>query len=139
MLRLTPTCALADPIQCYQLALKCYHVEDLFEWETDAFLALRGVQGMVQCICSYSLLAPQVALTANGTGNAFSQTQNTHNILLEFGELDLDEFFAESDPPAHPLEITGFWERFFKLAQALNKLHYLERRNEDGSQEPLHG
>ena len=87
---------------------------------------------MVQCICSYSL--PEYS--EEGGGKVLTRT---HNILLEFGEFDLDEFFLEFDSPVHPLEIIGFWKKFFKVADALYKLHYLNFQNRDGQQEPLHG
>ena len=129
--------------------MKSYLAEDFFDWETDAFTALKGqegkharlaspfitdldVQGMVQCICSYSL-------AADGEDTSSKSSTLTHNILLEYGELDLDEFFVESDPPVHPLEIIGFWEKFFRVAKALHSLHYLPFQNRDGSQESLHG
>ena len=117
---------------CYQLALKTYKTEEFFKWETEAFMAVRGQSGMVQCIGSYSL-----SDYTSAVGNKISPYD--HHVLLEFGELDLDEFFCDSDPPVHPLEIIGFWDKFFKVADALQRLHYLEFQNRDGSQRQLHG
>ena len=117
---------------CYELALKTYNTEEFYRWETDAFLVLKDQPGMVQCICSYSL-------TNYGESDKKNVSPYGHHILLEFGELDLDEFFCDSDPPAHPLEIIGFWEEFFKVADALRRLHFSEFKNHDGPQGLLHG
>lgn len=87
---------------------------------------------MVQCISCYSV-------SDSGKNESSKTLDETFNILLEFGELDLDEFFADSDPPAHPLEIIGFWEELSKVADALQRVHYPVSQNTDGGQQPLHG
>ena len=95
-------------------------------------MALKDQPGMVQCICSYSL-------TESPNQVRPSSRELTHNILLEYGELDLDEFFADFDPPVHPLEIIGFWQKFLKTADALHKVHYPNLQNRDKVKESLHG
>ncbi|EXJ79744.1 serine/threonine protein kinase [Capronia epimyces CBS 606.96] len=117
---------------CYQLALKTYSPrnKDFFEWEKVAFKGLRGQPGMVQYLGDY----------------VFEEIPNepeswTYNILLELGELDLDEFFADqhSYPPVRTPEIIAFWSALFKVAEAIKRLHNLERRDEDGVTEKYHG
>lgn len=58
----------------------------------------------------------------------------THNILLEFGEFDLDEYFADkgSYPPVLPTEIRLFWASLFEVADALRRLHNHEHKNKKG-------
>jgi hypothetical protein len=85
--------------------------------------------------------------------------KKTFNIILEYGELDLvsicqylsrvsevikrgadilcahkDEFFADdhSYSPILTAEIIDFWRSFFKVAEALEGLHYLKHTNADG-------
>lgn len=50
---------------------------------------------------------------------------NTFNILLEFGQMDLDEYCADTVniPPVRSLEIIRFWESLFKVAYAIRRVH----------------
>ena len=51
------------------------------------------------------------------------QDQKTYNILLEYGEVDLDEYFVATPPPALAPDIVVFWEDLFKVAEAVRDLH----------------
>jgi hypothetical protein len=74
-------------------------------------------------------------------GAPFDPTSRTHNILLEFGDQDLDEYFADevSYPPVRTGEIVVFWESLFKVADAIRKIHNLQFNYEDGTSELYHG
>lgn len=65
------------------------------------------------------------------------ERKNNFNILLEFGELDLDEFFYENGrlPPVLPDEIHGFWSELFEVAKAVKDIHFFERRWGDVNRE----
>ncbi|OQU97590.1 Protein kinase domain-containing protein isoform 2 [Cladophialophora immunda] len=112
----------------YELALKTYYSQnrEMFEWEKNAFAGLEDQKGMLRYISHYS----------------FEEEPSwwTHNILLEFGELDLDEFFAHefSSPPVRSLEIISFWESLFKIAEALQRIHNLKFQN-DGKTHEFYG
>jgi hypothetical protein len=58
----------------------------------------------------------------------------TYNILLEYGEKDLDEYFADdrSLPPVRSEEIIRFWQSLFKIAEALKIVHSLPFERDDG-------
>lgn len=74
------------------------------------------------------------------TDDAAADMQRTFNILLEFGELDLDEFSGDTQyPPVLTLEIIEFWRALFKVAEALQKIHNLEFEDEDGAIQGYHG
>lgn len=49
----------------------------------------------------------------------------TYNLLLEWAQLDLDEYFLEMPPPSTSDEITAFWGHIFKTAEALRLIHNL--------------
>lgn len=53
-------------------------------------------------------------------------TSLTHNIILEYGERDLDEYLAETYPPVLNTEIIAFWDGLFKVAVTLEQLHDLK-------------
>jgi hypothetical protein len=50
----------------------------------------------------------------------------THNILLEYGESDLEEYFVDTLPPYLQEEIECFWEGLFAVAHAVKTIHHLE-------------
>ena len=54
------------------------------------------------------------------------ENQKTYNLLLEYGEADLDEYFFTTPPPALASDIIAFWEDLFNLAKALRDLHSFE-------------
>ncbi|KAL9623131.1 MAG: hypothetical protein Q9160_002645 [Pyrenula sp. 1 TL-2023] len=120
-------------IQCYELAVKSYSdsglSKELFEKETKAFNWLRGQEGMVQYLGQYS----------HDETKKDGSTLRTHNILLEFGESDLEEYFAEVPPPVRRSEIIDFWKSLFNVAEYLKKIHFLEHRNEDNYAVKLSG
>ena len=92
-----------------------------------AFAGLRGQKGMVQYLGDFSF-------DEISNGPMGEEIERTFNILLEFGELDLDEFFADTQyPPVLTREIIEFWMALFKVADALQKIHNLEFRSEDGA------
>lgn len=45
-----------------------------------------------------------------------------YNILLEYGDYDLAEYF-QIHPPVLPQNVQSFWENLFSIATALAKLH----------------
>jgi hypothetical protein len=52
------------------------------------------------------------------------------NILLEYSLLDLDEVFGSRLPPVFPNEIEAFWKALFKVADAVDRLHNLNIKEE---------
>jgi hypothetical protein len=48
---------------------------------------------------------------------------HTYHILLEFGELDLEDFFLDRLPPALQTEIVQFWENLFEVGDAVEQIH----------------
>lgn len=59
-------------------------------------------------------------------------TSPNHNIILEYGQQDLDEYLADTYPPVLNTEIIAFWEDLFKVAATLKSLHQFEYKGEDG-------
>lgn len=112
--------ALADLPQCYQFALKTLKARNANTYKTEliAFRGLRNQEGIVRCFGDYS---------HEGQGNV---PETTCNILLEFGDLDLDEFFAERSPPILPSEIVDFWKDLFEISEAVQRIHNLEIRTD---------
>jgi hypothetical protein len=52
-----------------------------------------------------------------------TKTHATYNILLEYGELDLDSYFEECLPPILEGEVTDFWKDMFDVADAVKGIH----------------
>lgn len=61
-------------------------------------------------------------------------TSATHNILLEYGEQDLDEFFDDHYPPLLTVEVIAFWEELIRVADALDRVHRRVDKKPHGGQ-----
>lgn len=137
--------------KCYQFALKTFrdgHAE-FFEDERDAFWALREHNGIIRYLGDFSHPSdPSCQIEQeNGSselGDAGSITgtvtvpapgpqeqlgRMTTNILLEWGETDLDDFFAERQPPVLGSEVRIFWKELFGVAEALQSVHNFKKKN----------
>ena len=96
---------------------------------------------MVRYLCEYvheeihkTKLPPQSPITETRE----FETKTTYNILLEYGEFDLEGYFYERLPPVFHTEIEGFWKRLFEVAHALEGIHNLKIDN-NGELEEFHG
>lgn len=101
-----------------------------YENEQKAFEGLGGNPGMVRYLTDY--------VHNSGTQNPNAATGNTYNILLEYGDGDLDERFMWEEPPVLETEIGAFWNDMFEIADAVDRIHNLKIPTEDGVQE-YHG
>ncbi|KAL9633797.1 MAG: hypothetical protein Q9204_003254 [Flavoplaca sp. TL-2023a] len=121
-----------EPDWRYAFALKSFESGSMaiYENEIRAFEALRGHKGMVRFLADYthaeksSVHTPELLL--NSETQQEHATRNTYNLLLEFGECDLDEFFAQRNPPVLQDETDQFWKALFEVADALDGLHNLK-------------
>ncbi|KAL9021295.1 MAG: hypothetical protein Q9185_001500 [Variospora sp. 1 TL-2023] len=116
----------------YQFALKTFQngSMSLYENEKEAFDALRNQNGIVRLLADYSHAEKmdmdlQVEPVPSGDQEE-SVTTNTFNLLLEFGEFDLDEYFAQRLPPVFQGETEEFWRALFDVAEALERIHNLD-------------
>ncbi|KAI0888745.1 uncharacterized protein GGS22DRAFT_196622 [Annulohypoxylon maeteangense] len=122
--------------KCYVFALKTFTQEyhEIFEWEREAYLAVQAkseLSGMVKFLGEYEIDEQ----LEDGS------VQRTWNILLEFGEQDLEEFFASQRnyPPNLNPETIQFWNSLSNVAQALDSMHNLEVERENGRYDHFSG
>ena len=128
-------------IQRYEFALKSFREgnKHVYDNEKNAFMALKCNEGMVKYLGDYGHPEAQ----PGNTNTNSSQDENdkawisTHNILLQYGEYDLDEYFSQRWPPVFPTEIETFWKSLFEVADAVNGIHNLH--NKDGVIKEFHG
>jgi hypothetical protein len=121
--------------QRYQFALKVFDEgnKSLYENEKNAFFALRNHGGMVRYLGEYThkeIRASSNALQTAVAESCEDETTTTYNILLEFGECDLDEFFIERNPPVLPNEVEAFWKSLFDVANAVERIHNLKTESD---------
>jgi hypothetical protein len=100
------------------LAVKSYSEEnaDVFRTEKKNFSGIGTLEGVVKCFGWYDIQE------ADGS----EKTRTTHNILLEYGDQDLDEYLALRYPPVLNSEIISFWKSIFALATTLKHIHNFE-------------
>ncbi|KAK8086767.1 hypothetical protein PG994_001741 [Apiospora phragmitis] len=123
-----------DPLygKCYSMALKTFTSEykHVFNREKLNYSAVEGLAGMVQYLGEY-----EVDEEIDGQG-----VDRTWNLLLEFGDLDLEElFFSPKDPPGVFETIVEFWEALSKVAAAVERIHNLEAHRDRGDSVRYHG
>ncbi|KAH7396105.1 kinase-like domain-containing protein [Pyrenochaeta sp. MPI-SDFR-AT-0127] len=68
-----------------------------------------------------------------------SSGQITHNILLEYGDCDLREYWADTPRPYTAEEITAFWRRLFDVLLPLSRIHEGYKLDADHSVRGIHG
>ncbi|KAF7505103.1 hypothetical protein GJ744_001243 [Endocarpon pusillum] len=116
---------------CYIFALKSFKEGycELFENERSAFQVLKQHGGLVRYLSEYSHLAFSCSQPKPGRileEECTDDNKTTYNILLEYGEFDLEEYFVERLPPTNPNEIREFWTSLFAVADALKGIHTFE-------------
>ncbi|CAJ2513989.1 Uu.00g021080.m01.CDS01 [Anthostomella pinea] len=118
---------------CYTLALKTFteDISRIFHFEKGAYLALRGKRGMIHYLGDYEI----DERLEDGT------VARTWNILLEYGDEDLEEFFASPlhYPPILNAETIKFWGGLVNVAEALERMHNLDVKREDGQSQQYYG
>ena len=96
--------------------------------EKSAFDGLRKHEGMVRYLGDYGLrqAVPKTTLSdSHATGPQEDVIKNTYNIILEYGDLDLDDFFYERLPPLLESEVVDFWTAMLDVARAVEGIHNL--------------
>jgi hypothetical protein len=97
--------------------------------EKMAFDGLRQHEGMVRYLGDYGLRQAVPATNPPeppSTGPREEVIKYTYNILLEFCDLDLDEFFYYRLPPLLEIEVEGFWTALLDVADAIEGIHNLK-------------
>ncbi|KAG9601191.1 hypothetical protein KCU77_g2024, partial [Aureobasidium melanogenum] len=99
--------------KCYRLAIKRLSGSRLrtYNQERRAFKGIRDKQGMLRCLGFYSF-----------TDNEHDEDEH-YNILLEYAELNLHEFFKDFHPPQLAKDIYSQWKDFCRIAEAIETLH----------------
>jgi len=90
-----------------------------YDNEVEAFTGLRDKPGMVRSFGCYR----QADDKNRGHG--------TCNILLEYGNVDLGEFFVSYDAPQRLAEIYLNWKSLCEVAKAIETIHELSYQEEN--------
>jgi hypothetical protein len=78
---------------------------------------------------------PELGATS-GDDNSNGSASVDYNILLEYGEFDLQMFLEQNRlPPFLQVEIENFWRDIFQIAEALNRIHNLKIKVDSKSYE----
>jgi hypothetical protein len=126
----SPSRGLTFSLQCLQFALKTYNEghTDIYNTEVDNFQGVGTLKGVVDYFGSFGFMERD-----NTT------MRHTKNILLEYGELDLDEYLASLVPPVLNSEIIDFWASVFAVATTLKEFHNIEVPGAHGEKRPFGG
>jgi hypothetical protein len=108
------------------MALKSYcgNKKSAFELEKDAFSALKSNIDVpiVRYVGSFT------HDYGEGIRSPDYHARKTYNLLLEYGERDLYQYWADkiNVPPVRVHEIIRFWEKLFEIAVAIRQIHHLD-------------
>jgi hypothetical protein len=113
-------------MQRYTFAIKTFpaQYESLFRAERDAFRLMKDNSEFVRCFGDFTQREGSDGLK--------------YNLLLEYGEYDLAEYYAVAPPAVLPTQIHDFWNNLLNIVKAVRDLHSfsVERL---GTQRTLHG
>ena len=89
-------------------------------------MALRNHEGIIRYLSNYE--HPMKISKADDPAirkgqEAETKTKVTYNILLEFGERDLDRYLEDCLPPVLEGEVGDFWKDMFDVADAVKGIH----------------
>lgn len=90
----------------------------IYDKEVEAFNGLRDKPGMVRSFGSYRHVDKRSRRT-------------TYNILLEYGKMDLFEFFGSYSSPLRLAEIYLNWKSICEVAKAIRTIHELSHKEEN--------
>ncbi|KAI1195753.1 hypothetical protein F5X97DRAFT_326226 [Nemania serpens] len=116
---------------CYRFAVKSYSEEwqDIYKIEKGAFNKIGNEQDIIKCLGTVQCVEdPQTSDEPK-----MNPQRRSHNILLEYREHDLNEYFFVQSPPTLGREILDFWEKLFQIADALRRVHNLEKKMNNGN------
>ncbi|KAL2075033.1 hypothetical protein VTL71DRAFT_8813 [Oculimacula yallundae] len=98
--------------ECHRFAIKVLTDKKEYEQEYFAYGALKGREGIVQCLGSWELKK--------------TASESEFHLLLEYGHYDLHEYFENYPHPSLPRDIIQFWKDLSRVAVALEKIHNVE-------------
>ncbi|KAH7419607.1 hypothetical protein BKA64DRAFT_21601 [Cadophora sp. MPI-SDFR-AT-0126] len=105
-----------DDEKYHKFAIKTLRNPEEYHQETFAYSALKGREGVVQCLGFWEIKSPS--------------GESDFHLLLEYGEYDLHEYFENFPPPSLPGDIIQFWKGLSHVAIALDKIHNMEIKYE---------
>jgi hypothetical protein len=101
------------------MALKCYsgNKKDSYFSEKEVFTGFRDDPQSMPVVRYLGCYTHD-----HGEGDGLG---TTYNLLLEFGENDLMEYWADltNVPPVRTVEISRFWKSLFNVAEAIRRMH----------------
>ncbi|KAG9563592.1 hypothetical protein KCU71_g3702, partial [Aureobasidium melanogenum] len=106
---------------CYRLAIKTISETRWNEYsqERRAFKGIDDKRGMLRCLGSYNSIDER--------GHKY------YNILLEFADMNLHDFFMALDPPQLAEEVCSQWAEFCQIAAAIETLHHFDYEGSEWS------
>ena len=87
-----------------------------------AFTGLKEHKGMVKYLGNFYR---DEFDGAGGEGQEQKYT-TTYNILLQYGECDLTEYFIQNYPPLFPDDVHEFWQDLFEVAETVKGIHTIK-------------
>ena len=83
-------------------------------------------EGFVRPLSAFQKRATQPSATTH-TGN---EAKDSYNILLEYCEMDLSDYFVAKNPPIISRDVELFWTNISRIVDAVRQLHGRSQRRD---------
>ena len=83
-------------------------------------------EGFVRPLSAFQKKATQPSATTH-TGN---EGKDSYNILLEYCEMDLSDYFVSKNPPVMSRDVELFWTNISRIVDAVRQLHGWSQRRD---------
>lgn len=84
-----------------------------------AFRVLKSHDNLLRPLAAFATIESQ----DSGSLPGGSESRTAYSILLEYGDLDLSDYFASQSPPAIYREIERFWGNLCEVIDAIAQIH----------------
>jgi len=123
--------------QLYTFAIKTFKTgnSEFWESEKDSFEGLEDHKRMIRYLGEFEYDFHYPTPGSKITRSPTDPVETTYNIVLEYGDYDLADYFVEFLPPVTFHEILGFWKDLMEIPQEIRDLHNLTRMKGGKSRE----
>jgi hypothetical protein len=83
-------------------------------------------EGFVRPLSAFKKRATQPSATTH-TGN---EAKDSYNILFEYCEMDLSDYFVSKNPPVTSRDVELFWTNISRIVNAVQQLHGWHQRRD---------
>jgi hypothetical protein len=116
--------------QLYTFAVKTFKTGNGEYWESEkeSFEGLEDHKRMIRYLGEFEYEFHYPSPGGSTSRSPTEPVESSYNIVLEYGNYDLAEYFVDFHPPVTFHEILRFWTDLIEIPRELRDLHNLKRK-----------